>query len=109
MDISEEMILEMGQIAKLTMAPPCNDLSLQRGFDKDGRFSKEEAEKRPGLDGPTGKVFRKCLEICRWVRKHNPDVEYFLENVVFDDLQDDWNEVCDELGEPLIIISSDVA
>ena len=62
MDISEEMIVEMGQIARLTMAPPCDDLSLQRGFDRDGRFSKEEAAKRPGLDGPSDKVFRKCLK-----------------------------------------------
>ena len=109
MIINEEMIVEMGPRARLTMAPPCNDLSLQRGFDKDGNFSKEEAANRPALNGPSGEVFRKCLEVYKWVAKHNPDVEYFLENVVFDDLEDDWNEVCDELGQPLIILSSDVA
>ena len=41
--------------------------------------------------------------------KHNPEVEYCLENVVFGDLHSDWNEVCDVVGQPLIIMSSNVA
>lgn len=91
------------------MAPPCNDLSLQRAFDKNGKFSEQDAANRPGLNGPTGKVFRKCLQIYKWVVQHNPEVEYFLENVMFEDLHNDWNEVCDVVGQPLIITSSDVA
>ena len=91
------------------MTPPCNDLTRMRGFDKDGHFSEEDAANRPGLDGPSGQVFRTCLQVYKWVVKHNPEVEYFLENVVFDDLINDWNEVCSVLGAPLIIVSSDVA
>ena len=32
---------------------------------------------------------------------YNPDCETFIENVVFKDLTDDWNMVCQALGQPL--------
>ena len=45
----------------------------------------------------------------KWVVEHNSEVEYFLEKVMFEDLHDDWNEVCDVVGQPLVILLSDVA
>ena len=71
-------------------------------------LSKQTAkDPRPGLNGPNGKKFRRLLLIMSWVLKHNPDCEYFIENLMFDDMPADWDEVCSVLGVPLQVNSMD--
>ena len=57
---------------------------------------------RPGLNGPKGKIFRKCVEIWRWIMKYNPNCVYLFENVVFDDMPG-WDQVNKWLGSPKVI------
>ena len=54
-----------------------------------------------------GAVFRQCLLIVHWVRKHNPNAEIIAENPDFADLVKSWEEVCQVLGEPLMIAHDD--
>ena len=37
------------------------------------------------------------------MKKHNPNCEFLFECVDFRDLQEDWNEVCEALGDPMLI------
>jgi hypothetical protein len=102
-DITEDDIASLGtgNIKLFAWGAPCEDMSLLRLLRKPS--PKDEDNPRPGLAGPKGKVFLKCIQITNWVLKHNPQCEWFIENVVFKDLTDDWNIVCAALGQPLII------
>ena len=48
-------------------------------------------------------MFLKCFQITDWVLKHNPQCEWFIENVVFKDPTDDWDTVRAALRHPLIV------
>ena len=65
-------------------------------------LSKEGKDPRPGLNGPKGKIFRKCVQIYRWIMKYNPKCKYLFENVVFDDMPD-WHQMNRWLGKPVVI------
>ena len=106
-DIQEKDIAELGQdnIKLLTWGAPCEDMSLLRLLRKPSA-SDSECSLRPGLKGPKGRVFLKCIEITQWVLLYNPDCELLIENVVFKDLKEDWGLVCKALGEPMIINSA---
>jgi hypothetical protein len=41
------------------------------------------------------------------VRELNPECKYFIENVVFNDMANDWKEVCDNFGEPTVVDAKD--
>ena len=57
----------------------------------------------PGLDGKYGMTFCITIMILGWVQKYHPECKFFIENVVFDDMKDDWAEVCDALrGEGIL-------
>ena len=51
-------------------------------------------------------MFVKCIQITEWVLRYNPDCEFFIENVVFKDLKQDWEMVCKALGGPIILNSA---
>ena len=59
------------------------------------------------MNGRTGRLFRQLITILGWVLKHNPQCTLFTECVVFDDMTDDWNEVCAALGQPHILNAKD--
>ena len=48
------------------------------------------------------------IKVWRWVKKHNPDCDYFIENVVFNDMPE-WQEVNDTFGEPTVLNSKFVS
>ena len=52
--------------------------------------------------------FRGTIMIWGWVQKYHPEYKFFIENVVFDDMKDDWAEVCDALGQPIIVCSDEI-
>jgi hypothetical protein len=95
----------------IAAGPECNDFSKLRllpnrpGFK--GPPRDPNVDPRPGLGGPHGKTFRQTIKIIGWAQKHHPDTRYFVENVEFMDMADDWAEVCDALGEPFIIDAHD--
>ena len=59
---------------------------------------------RSGFEGKTGILFKQMVKIWRWVKKHNPDCAYFIENVVFDGMQE-WEYIYDAFGEPAVVNS----
>ena len=108
MDITEQDIIDLGpgNIKMLMFGCPCKDMSKLRLLpDRQGR--RPNGDPRLGLDGPTGRLFRQCIWILSVVLKHNPDCEYFSENVCFRDLIEHWLEVCKALGDPAQIVSHD--
>ena len=46
-------------------------------------------------------TFRVTIQIWGWVQKYHPECKFFIENGIFDDMKDDWVEVCDALGKPI--------
>ena len=94
MNWTEADVVAAGPIDVLVASPPCTDLSRVK-VDRDG------TDHRLGLAGPTGQLFVKFLEIFGWVRKHNPDCKYIVENVDFEDRVQDWATVCAVLGTPV--------
>jgi hypothetical protein len=128
--LTEQTIIDLGPIQMFIAAPPCGDFSKLRllpscnvhallaaaATDDDvmdklvqdlttgsvtDADNRTVGDPRPGLDGPTGKVFKQVLLVWHWVLKHNPDCQYFVECVVFNDMPSHWNRVCNELGQPL--------
>ena len=104
MEITEEMVKSWGPLALVGSGPCCGDFS----FCKEGppRYPGQEVG-RKGLNGRTGRLFRQLITILGWVLKHNPQCTLFTECVVFDDMTDDWNEVCAALGQPHILNAKD--
>jgi len=100
---------ECSDFSKLRLLPPSeyfiNDRQKQPR-DSGGKYIPAKSP-RKGLDGKKGKTFRQCIKIWGWVKKHHPNCSYLIENVVFNDMDSDWREVCEALGEPLIIDSHD--
>ena len=70
--------------------------------DRQGKSPKKCTDLRPGLNGPNGKISRKCIQVWRRIMKYNPKYIYLFENVVFDDLPD-WHQVNRWLGKPTVI------
>ena len=44
----------------------------------------------PGLDGKYGMTFSFTIKIWGWVQKCHPECKFFIENVVFSDMKEDW-------------------
>jgi hypothetical protein len=110
-DVTETMVRRMGKIGLFIGATPCGDFSKLRLLPPRGfkvhipTNTTRSFDPRPGLDGPNLKKFRQLLLLLSWVLKHNPDCEYFVENLCFDDLPEDWDEVCSVLGLPIMVNS----
>ena len=103
-NMTETGIEALGHNAvKLFLAgPPCQDFSKLRLIVKKSA-QKSERELRPGLNGPNGRKFREIIKLWKLVKKHNPDCEFLIECVDFRDLEEDWAEVCEALGDPMLI------
>ena len=122
-DITEKTIMAFPRdsIKWLVAGPECSDFSKLRLLPPSDYFVKERQKQardsggryipvkspREGLNGPKGKTFRTCIKIWGWVKKHHPNCAFLFENVAFNDMDSDWREVCEALGEPLIIDSHD--
>ena len=110
MKITRADISELGQdaIDKVFFGAPCEDFSFLRLLpNRQGKLPPQGSNPRPGLDGPKGKILRQCIKILGWVLEFNPSALYFVENVDFSDMKSDWKEVCDALGTPFLVNSSD--
>ena len=109
-NITRQDIQQLGQIHVLAIQAPCQDHSQLRLLPRKGKKdTRSKAEKRPGFKGRQGKVFLKCLEIYSWVMEFNPNCEFIVEHLKFDDMPEDWRLVCAALGQPLIMDSADVS
>jgi len=108
-------------VVGLIVGTPCGDFSKNRllpstapyiearkkqAKDKGGKYFVTKFP-RKGLNGKQGGLFRTAIQIWRWVKIHHPHATCFFENVVFNDMEDDWKEVNATLGEPLVINSMD--
>ena len=50
------------------------------------------------------------MQVLKWALHYNPKMTFILENVVFDDRKEDWEEVSDATGvAPVVIMGSDVS
>ena len=111
-EISEHDIAALGvnAIKTLGLGPPCEDqsaLRLIRSKAQAAAQQRDGVDPRPGLDGPKGAVFRRCLTVVQWVLNYNPKAEVICENPDFADLVKSWEEVCSTLGEPILIAHED--
>ena len=112
-DIKEENIgsFPKNSIKLFGAGPECNDFSKFRLLlDRPGyKGAKREpgTDPRKGLPGKHGKTFRQVIKPWGWILNHHPDCKFRIENVDFRDMEADWAEVRDALGQPLIIISQD--
>ena len=89
--IKEAHIADIGynQIAMLGCGPSCQDFSRMRFLpDRQGKLPDKGTDPRPGLNGPKGTIFRKCIQVWRWTMKYNPGCIYLFENAVSDDMSD---------------------
>lgn len=71
--ITEDMIRAIGHIDVFMASPPCTDLSSVKVDRRTG------VDMRKGFDGPTGCLFRKTIEVWKWVRKYNPQCKLVVE------------------------------
>ena len=54
-------------------------------------------------------TFRVTILNWGWVQKYHPECKFFIENVVFDDMKEDWAEACDALGKTIIVCSDKIS
>ena len=47
------------------------------------------------------------LKVWQWIKEFNPNADYFLENVVFDKLKEQWEKVCEDFGKPIMVNAKD--
>ena len=88
---------------------PCKDmnkLTLQAPRNESDRQRQEAGKCRPGLDGLSGKLTRKALDIANTLSSLNPKITVIKENVAFEDLTEDWREVEKSMGNPAVILDS---
>ena len=97
--------LGRNSVVRLDIAAPCEDMSPLRLLPS--KFGPHVKTTRPGLAGEKGKVFVQCLLVLSWVLEFNPQCEWFVENIKFDDMADDWDSVCTVLGQPTLLDSAD--
>ena len=69
--------------------------------------NQKASDLRPRLNDPHGRLFGDTIGILGWVLKHNPYCEYLIENVGFDEMTEDWKEICSALGSPVLINAQD--
>ena len=92
-------------IGMLGCGPNCQPFSRLLFLpDRNGNLPEPGVDPRPGLNSKKGRIFRKCIQIWKWVMKYNPRCLYLFENVEFRDMPD-WKQVCRVLGEPMLIQS----
>ena len=113
--ITEEDIRTMprGTLKLFLAGPMCVDFCKLRLLpDREsykGPKTPPGQDPRPGLDGKYGMTFRVTIKIWGWVQKYHPECRFFIENVVFDDMKEDWAEVCDALGKPIIVCADEIS
>ena len=96
-NITEDDVRALGVLHVFFASPPCTDLAPVKLNKRTGE------DHRAGFDGATGRLFRKTIEVWGWVRKHNPNCKFVVENCVFDDMPD-WHEAAAGLGgEPTVM------
>ena len=105
-ELTKENLKAFGNITLFSGGPLCEDFSRKRLLP-DFNGVKPIGDPRPGLNGPKGKTFRQTIKLWEMIQELNPDSKYFIENVVFDDMADDWKEVNRSLGEPIIVDAKD--
>ena len=108
MDITRQMIKDLGPIRGMKAGWPCQNLSwLRTRTGQDGRIP--SPAERSGLDGAESGKYHKMKQVWGWIKEFNPDADYIIENVHFrcPELQDQWDQVCSDFGTPLIVNSKD--
>ena len=108
---SDDEEAQVSVLKVLFASPMCNDFSKLRLLpdrkDYRGHKRRPGEDPRAGLDGKYGRTFRTVIKIIQWVLKYHPHALYFVENVEFKAMGAHWKEVCDALGEPLIVNHED--
>ena len=101
-----EHLSQLGDVVCMLAGWPCKDSSwLRTQTGKDGRQpSKGE---RSGIFGSeTGKYFS-MRNVWTWIKEFNKEAHHFLENVVFNELEEQWKIVCKDFGTPIVVNSKD--
>ena len=107
MKITEKHIVDQGKIIMFAGGAPCGDFSRKRNLRmRNGKMP--TTDQRSGFKGKTGILFKQMLKVWHWVKKHNPECDYFIENVVFDDMPE-WQIVNETFGEPIVLNSKHVS
>lgn len=103
--VTEEFIISLGKISLFTSGTPCGDFSLLKLASL---RNATDNNRRDGLNGTTGRLFKVAIQVWRWILKNNPDAVGIFEMVNFSDMRHQWSEVCELLGvKPYIIDAAD--
>ena len=87
MNITETHFVDQGKIVMIAGGTPCGDFSRKRNLRMlNGKMS--TTDQRSGFKGKTGIPFKKMLKVWHWMKTHNPGCDYFIGNVIFDDMQE---------------------
>ena len=60
---------------------------------------------RNGLLGAESGLYYYMKRLWEWIKEFNPDAVFFLENVVCNDMKEQWDEVCQDFEQPIIVSS----
>ena len=109
MDITREDIEKLSSsstILGMIGGWPCRNLSwLRTRKGKDGRIPHKS--ERSGIFGKESGKYFQMLKVWQWIKEFNPNADYFLENVVFDKLKEQWEKVCEDFGKPIMVNAKD--
>jgi hypothetical protein len=96
------------EVVYLTAGWPCTELSRLRDVMPDGSQRKTGSQ-RTGIHGGTrtgSDLFHDLKRIYLAFKAIYPGLKYLIENVDFSDCTEQWDEVCDTFGTPIIIQAS---
>ena len=105
-ELTRETLEAFRNIILFCGGPLCEDFSRKRLLP-DFNGNKPMDYPRPRLDGPKGRTFRQTIRLWVIVKELSPECKYFIENVVFNDMANDWKEVCDSFGVPTVVDAED--
>ena len=79
--VTEQFIIGLGPVNLYTSGTPCGDFSILKTAPvKDPRHN----NRRDGLEGNTGRLFKVSIQVWNWIRKHNEQAVGIFEMVNFD-------------------------
>ena len=102
-----ERICKKYEIVLITAGWPCQGLSRLRDVMPDGTKRKGPSHRAGIHDGDRSGLFYHLKRIYDYLKARNPNMHHLIENIDFSDKKDQWNEVCDTFGTPIVVQASD--
>mgnify|MGYP003308636151 CR=1 FL=1 len=102
-----ERICNKYNVVLLTAGWPCQGLSRLRDVMPDGTKRKGPSHRAGIYDGDRSGLIYHLKRIYNYLKERNPDMHHLVENIDFSDKTQQWNEVCETFGTPIVVQASD--